>query len=252
MSPSAPMPKMAWVGTNGLNAWVIVLSGELSMMRVPEAEEFEFEFDEPVELLDEHAPAPAARSAAATTAASFLWPGNLEIILVFLSVERSRAPRFLREGLTRHVPPPCDCARMPGAATSSRQHAAARTAETRRSGGSSVRQRSSASGQRTLNGQPVAAGPVPAGWRPPGAVPPGLVPPSGAECAAEAVGIQDRADLRPACPVPPRSVLPRLSGSGAEATRSWVYGCAGRWVSSSAGPRSTISPPYMTSTSSAK
>src|SRR6266516_1902819 len=152
MSPSAPMPKMAWVGTNGLNAWVIVLSGELSMMRVPEAEEFEF--DEPVELLDEHAPAPAARSAAATTAASFLWPGNLEIILVFLSVERSRAPRFLREGLRRHVPPPCDCARMPGAATSSRQQAAARTAETRRSGGSSVRQRSSASGHRALNGQP--------------------------------------------------------------------------------------------------
>src|SRR5436190_5130731 len=111
MSPSAPMPKMAWVGTNGLNAWVIVLSGELSMMRVPEAEEFEFEFDEPVELLDEHAPAPAARSAAATTAASFLWPGNLEIILVFLSVERSRAPRFLREGLTRHVPPPPATAR---------------------------------------------------------------------------------------------------------------------------------------------
>src|SRR6516165_4501683 len=82
MSPSAPMPKMAWVGTNGLNAWVIVLSGELSMMRVPEAEEFEFEFDEPVELLDEHAPTPAARSAAAVTAASFLWPRNLEFILV--------------------------------------------------------------------------------------------------------------------------------------------------------------------------
>src|SRR5690349_24213062 len=186
MSPSAPMPKMAWVGTNGLNAWVIVLSGELSMVRVPEAEE-EFEFDEPVELLDEHAPAPAARRAAAVTAASFLWPGNLEIIVVFLSVERSRAPRFLRQGLARHVPPPCDCARMPGAVTSSRQQAAARTAETRRSGGSSVRQRSSASGQRVLNGQPVAAGPAPAGWRPVAAVPPAAVP--------------------------PRSVLPRLSGS---------------------------------------
>jgi hypothetical protein len=81
------MPKMAWVATNGLNAWVIVLSGELSMIRVPEAEEEAFEPDEPVELLDEQAPAPAASSAAAATAASFLWPGNLEIILVFLSVE---------------------------------------------------------------------------------------------------------------------------------------------------------------------
>src|SRR5437899_326600 len=93
MSPSAPMPQMAWVGTNGLNAWVIVLSGELSMVRVPEAEEFEFELGEPVELLDEHAPAPAARRAAAVTAASFLWPRNLEIIfLVFLSVEKVEGP----------------------------------------------------------------------------------------------------------------------------------------------------------------
>src|SRR5216683_3282870 len=81
MSPSAPMPKMAWVGMNGLNAWVIVLSGELSMVRV--AEEEEFELDAPVELLDEHAPAPAARRAAAVTAASFLWPRNLEIIFGF-------------------------------------------------------------------------------------------------------------------------------------------------------------------------
>jgi hypothetical protein len=47
------------------------------MMRVP-AEDFEF--DVPVELVDEHALAPAARRAAAVTAASFLWPGNLEII----------------------------------------------------------------------------------------------------------------------------------------------------------------------------
>src|SRR5215472_18296723 len=200
MSPSAPMPKMAWVGTNGLNAWVIVLSGELSMVRVPEAEEFEFEFDEPVELLDPHAAAPAARRAAAVTAASFLWPRNLEFILVFLSVKRSRAPDFCGDGLARHVPPPCDCARMPGAATSSRQQAAARTAETRRSGGSSVRQRSSASGQRALNGHPVAARPAPAGLRPPAAVP-GALPPGA---------------------VPPRSALPRLSGSGAEATSSWV------------------------------
>jgi len=50
------------------------------MVRV--AEEEEFELDAPVELLDEHAPAPAARRAAAVTAASFLWPRNLEIIFV--------------------------------------------------------------------------------------------------------------------------------------------------------------------------
>ncbi len=67
------MPQMAWVGMNGLNAWVIVLSGELSMVRVAEEEEGEeFEPDAPVELLDPHAPAPAARRAAAVTAASFL------------------------------------------------------------------------------------------------------------------------------------------------------------------------------------
>src|SRR5690349_21648174 len=105
MSPSAPMPKMAWVGTNGLNAWVIVLSGELSMVRVPEAEE-EFEFDEPVELLDEHAPAPAARRAAAVTAASFLWPRNLEFILVFLSVKKVEGPRFLRRRVSSSCPTP--------------------------------------------------------------------------------------------------------------------------------------------------
>jgi hypothetical protein len=74
------------------------------MVRVPEAELFEL--DEPVELLDEHAPAPAARRAAAVTAASFLWPRNLEIIVVFLSVERSRAPRFLRRRPSSSCPTP--------------------------------------------------------------------------------------------------------------------------------------------------
>ena len=34
MSPVAPMPYGAPVGTNGLNAWVMVVSGELSMTRV--------------------------------------------------------------------------------------------------------------------------------------------------------------------------------------------------------------------------
>jgi hypothetical protein len=67
------MPQMASVGMNGLNAWVMVLSGELSMVRVAEEEgEEELEPDAPVELLDPHAPAPAARRAAAVTAASFL------------------------------------------------------------------------------------------------------------------------------------------------------------------------------------
>ena len=51
---------------------------------------------------------------------------------------------------------------------------------------------------------------------------------------------------------PRRNVLPRLSGSGAEATSSCVYGWAGCWVISSAGPCSTISPAYMTRISSAK
>jgi hypothetical protein len=50
------------------------------MMRVLEEEDFEP--DDPVEELDEHAPAPAARRAAAVTAASFLWPRNLEIMFV--------------------------------------------------------------------------------------------------------------------------------------------------------------------------
>jgi len=61
------------------------------MVRVPEAAE-DFEFDEPVELLDPQAAAPAARRAAAATAASVLWPRNLEFILVFLSVEKVEGP----------------------------------------------------------------------------------------------------------------------------------------------------------------
>src|SRR5579859_2075465 len=82
---------MGWVATNGLNAWVIVLSGELSMVRVPVAD---FEFGALVELLDEHALAPAARRAATVTAASFLWPRNLEIIFGSCPSKRSRPPRF--------------------------------------------------------------------------------------------------------------------------------------------------------------
>jgi hypothetical protein len=81
---------MAWVGTKGLNAWVIVLSGELSMTSVLDEPE---PFDPVVEALDPHAAAPAARrAAAALTATSFLGPVNLEIILVIPVVERWRPP----------------------------------------------------------------------------------------------------------------------------------------------------------------
>src|SRR6516165_10034217 len=103
MSPSAPMPKMAWVGTNGLNAWVIVLSGELSMTSVLEEPEL---FDPVVEVLDPQAAAPAARrAAAALTATSFLGPVNLEIILVSLS-SNGRDPLFLRWRSSSSCPTP--------------------------------------------------------------------------------------------------------------------------------------------------
>jgi hypothetical protein len=62
-----------------------------SVLDEPELE-FEPEPDAPVVLLDEHAPTPAARRAAAVTAASLLGPINLEFILVFPVVERSRPP----------------------------------------------------------------------------------------------------------------------------------------------------------------
>src|SRR5581483_6620239 len=88
MSPVAPMPQGAPVGTNGLKVWVMVDSGELSMTRVlPVAEEpvFEPEFPEELGLLDEHAASPAASKPAAPTAKSRLWLCILLISLVFLS-----------------------------------------------------------------------------------------------------------------------------------------------------------------------
>src|SRR6266704_71054 len=98
MSPSAPMPKMAWVAMNGLNAWVIVLSGELSITSVLEEPEAD-------EVVEEHAPAPAARRAAAVTATSFLGPINLEIISV--SCRRTvESPRFLRWRASSTCPTP--------------------------------------------------------------------------------------------------------------------------------------------------
>jgi hypothetical protein len=41
------------------------------------------------------------------------------------------------------------------------------------------------------------------------------------------------------------------SGSGAESMSSWVYGCAGRWVTVSLSPPSTMRPAYITMVSSA-
>src|SRR5580700_5946012 len=103
MSPSAPMPQMAWVAMNGLNAWVIVLSGELSMINVGVAADF----DELGELLDEpHAATPAARMATALTATSFLGPRNLLIIFVSCRREGQVVPRCVRRSASSSCPTP--------------------------------------------------------------------------------------------------------------------------------------------------
>src|SRR5947209_19383856 len=87
MSPVAPMPQGAPVGTNGLKLCVMVDSGELSMTRVlPVAAALVLEPALPeLELLDEHAASPAASKPAAPTAKSRLWLCILLISLVFLS-----------------------------------------------------------------------------------------------------------------------------------------------------------------------
>jgi hypothetical protein len=82
---------MGWVAMNGLNDWVIVLSGELSMTSVCDV------VLEPADvvdgLLDEHAAAPAARATAAVTVTNFLGPSILVmIIFVFLSSKRPKPP----------------------------------------------------------------------------------------------------------------------------------------------------------------
>src|SRR5712675_1337463 len=74
----------------GLNAWVIVDSGELSMTRVLPviAAPLELEPDPGLELelgLDEHAAIPPASTPAAATAKNRLWLCNLLISLVLLS-----------------------------------------------------------------------------------------------------------------------------------------------------------------------
>src|SRR5690242_18105363 len=87
MSPVAPMPQGAPVGTNGLKVWVMVDSGELSMTRVfPVAAEPVFEpvLPEELGLLDEHAASPAAGKPPAPAAKSRLWLCILLITLVFL------------------------------------------------------------------------------------------------------------------------------------------------------------------------
>jgi hypothetical protein len=61
------------------------------MVSVLDEPEFE-PVDPVVEVLDEHAAAPAASRATAVTATSFLGPINLEIILIFPVVERWRPP----------------------------------------------------------------------------------------------------------------------------------------------------------------
>src|ERR1700722_4257125 len=101
-------------------------------------------------------------------------------------------------------PPPCRAATSPGAVTSSRQQAAARADEIWMRGGLSIRHRSSANGHRLLKEQAPAAGwPAPAGPLEPVGVPapPGL--PASRRAAAAF-----------------RRAAPRVSGAGAELTRS--------------------------------
>ena len=69
MSPVAPICQGAPVVTNGLKAWVMVDSGELSMTRVlPVVAAPVFVFEPELEPLDEHAASPAASKPAAPTA----------------------------------------------------------------------------------------------------------------------------------------------------------------------------------------
>jgi hypothetical protein len=79
------MPQGAPVGTNGLNVWVMVVSGELSITRVFPVALLVLEVLG-LELELEHAASPAASRPAAPTAKSRLWLCNLLIRLVFLSI----------------------------------------------------------------------------------------------------------------------------------------------------------------------
>src|SRR5215469_16575306 len=97
---------------------------------------------------------------------------------------------------------------MPAAATSSRQQAAARTAVICCSAGFSWRHLSTASGHLVLNGQPDAAGP--------------LLAARARTTPLKEAGVPFGVPLVVLFGVPVRRALPRLSGSGAEATSSWV------------------------------
>src|SRR5205085_11118131 len=142
MSPVAPMPQGAPVGTNGLKVWVIVDSGELSITRVfPVAAEPVLEPVLPeLVLLDEHAASPAASKPAAPSAKSRLWLCILLISLVSL-LDRRLYRRWMGY---RVVSLPGRPETSSGAATSRRQQAAPRVSVMGIRAGSSARQRSSA------------------------------------------------------------------------------------------------------------
>jgi hypothetical protein len=172
----------------------MVVSGELSMTRVFPVVEALLELDAELELeLElEHAPSPAASKQAVAAAKSHLILCNLLISLVFLSGVSS-----VVDYVVEASPPSGGLETSSGAATSRCQQAAPRVSEICIRAGSSRRHWSSANGHLGLNGQPCVAAPsrfcdlpaaVAAPWRRP----------------------------------PPRSALPRLSGSGAEATSSCV------------------------------
>src|ERR1700728_2269418 len=111
-----------------------------------------------------------------------------------------------------------------GAATSTRQQAAKRGGcrpSIAISGGVSARHFSLASEQRGANRQPTVV----------------------------VLAVDAR---RRTLPRSRSSCAPRRSGSGAAARSSCVWGCAGRWVTPSESPRSTIWPAYITSVSWAK
>src|SRR5215469_7415718 len=85
MSPVAPMPCGAAVGTNGLKSSVMELSGELSMTNVFDLDELLL-FDDPDEP---HAPSPIASRPAVANAASPLCVRSFALMVTFLSPSES-------------------------------------------------------------------------------------------------------------------------------------------------------------------
>ena len=177
-----------------MKSWVMVVSGELSMTRVFPVVEALLELDAELELELEHAPSPTASKEAVAAAKSHLILCDLFISLVFLS-------GFIGCDYVDYVvvvsPPRRGAETSSGAATSRCQQAAPRVSEICIRAGSSRRHRSSANGHLGLNGQPCVAAP------------------------SRFCGLPDAVAGTWRLP-PPRSALPRLSGSGAEATSSCV------------------------------